>query len=172
MTKIGRSVPRLEDPPLLTGRARFVGDLSFPGQLHMCVVRSRHAHGIIRAIDPAAALAAPGVVAVWTASDVADLPPIDLREGHVAHLARYLQPVLPRERVRYVGEPVAAVFAEDQYLAEDAVELVDVEIEELPAVLSADIASDGAEAEVIRKGYGDIEAGFRQAHTIIELDLT
>src|SRR5215469_15388109 len=117
MTALGQSVLRLEDPPLLTGRGNFVADLAFPRQLHLRVVRSAHAHGRIRTIDIAGAAAAPGVVAVWTSCDIGDVPPIDLRDGHVAHFAPYLQPVLARERVRYVGEPVAAVFAENSYLA-------------------------------------------------------
>ena len=105
---LGRSVLRLEDPPLLIGTASFVGDLSFAHQLHMRVVRSAYAHGRIVAIETAAALAAPGVVAVWTGSDIADLQPIGLRGGlgtpaDVAGLAPYLQPVLARERVRYIG---------------------------------------------------------------------
>src|SRR6516162_6651806 len=78
MTAIGRSVPRLEDPPLLTGRGRFVADLAFPHQLHMRVVRSGHAHGRIVAIDTAEAMAAPGVVALWTCRDIAEVPSIDL----------------------------------------------------------------------------------------------
>jgi carbon-monoxide dehydrogenase large subunit len=77
---VGRSVLRLEDPPLLTGEGRFVADLSFPHQLHMRVVRSAYAHGRIVAIDTAAAAATPGVIAVWTSRDIADLPPIGLRE--------------------------------------------------------------------------------------------
>src|ERR1700756_5943952 len=94
---VGRSVLRLEDPPLLTGEGRFVGDLSFPRQLHMRVVRSAYAHGRIVAIDSAAALAAPGVVAVWTSRDIADLAPIGLRGGlgtptDVTRLTPYLQP--------------------------------------------------------------------------------
>src|SRR5262249_61856408 len=120
------SFPRPEVPPLLPGRGCFVADLSFPRLLHMRVVRSARAHGRIRVIDTAAALAAPGVVAVWTHRDVADLPPIGLRGGigtsqaDVARLTPYLQPVLARERVRYIGEPGAAVFAEDPAAAEDA----------------------------------------------------
>ena len=181
---VGRSVLRLEDPPLLTGAGRFVGDLSFPHQLHMRVVRSAHAHGRIIAIDTAAALAAPGVVAVWTSRDIADLPPIGLREGlgtpaaDLSRLTPYLQPVFARERVRYVGEPVAAVFAEDPYLAEDAADLVDVRVEELPVLLTATDPpgelSPGydTEADIIRKGYGDLEAAFAHAHQVIELDLT
>ena len=94
---VGRSVLRIEDPPLLTGTASFVGDLSFPRQLHMRIVRSAYAHGRVVAIDGAAALAAPGVIAVWTSRDIADLPPIGLRGGlgtaaaDAARLTPYLQ---------------------------------------------------------------------------------
>src|SRR5262245_40748069 len=74
---LGRSRPRLEDLPLLTGRGRFVDDINFAGQLHMRIVRSEHAHGDIVSIDTEAARAMPGVVAVWTGEDISDLPPID-----------------------------------------------------------------------------------------------
>jgi carbon-monoxide dehydrogenase large subunit len=182
-TVVGRSVLRLEDPPLLTGEGRFVGDLSLPHLLHMRVVRSAYAHGRIIAIDTAAAAATPGVVAVWTSRDISDLPPIGLREGigtpaaDLARLTPYLQPVLARERVRYVGEPVAAVFAEDPYLAEDAADLVEVPVEEMPVLLAAtDPPADfvpgyDTEADIIRKGYGDLEAAFAGAHQVIELHL-
>ncbi|MBV8119245.1 MAG: xanthine dehydrogenase family protein [Alphaproteobacteria bacterium] len=181
---VGRSVLRLEDPPLLSGKGRFAADLSFPYQLHMRVVRSAYAHGKIVAIDRAAALATRGVVAVWTSHDISDLPSIGLREGigtsqaDVTRLMPYLQPVLARERVRYVGEPVAAVFAEDSYLAEDAADLVTVAVEELPVLLAADdppgelAPGRGTEADIICKGYGDLERAFAAAHTVIELDLT
>src|SRR5215468_1159039 len=183
MTAIGQSVLRLEDPPLLTGRGCFVADLSFPHQLHMRVVRSARAHGRIRVIDTAAALAAPGVVAVWTHRDVADLPPIGLRGGigtsqaDVARLTPYLQPGLARDRVRYVGEPVAAVFAEDPYVAEDAADLVAVEIEELPILLAAEAepgefsAGRNTEVAIIRQGYGDVDAALRAAPVVVELEL-
>src|SRR5260221_7820074 len=117
---LGRSVPRLEDPPLVTGRGRFVGDISFPRQLHMRMVRSPYAHAVLRGLDIAAALASPGVVAVWTGADIADLPPIDFRDPAGEALRPYPQPLLAKERLRYVGEPVAAVFATAPYLAEDA----------------------------------------------------
>ena len=127
---IGRSVPRLEDPPLVRGRGRFAGDVSFPHQLHMRLARSPVAHGLVVTVDTAAARATPGVVAVWTAADIADVPPIDFREGRIERLEPYRQPVLATERVRYVGEPVAAVFATDPYTAEDAADLVAIEIED------------------------------------------
>src|SRR5215475_11201563 len=134
---VGRSVPRLEDRPLVTGRGAYAADISFRHQLHMRVVRSAVAHGHIVSIDAAAARALPGVVAVWTSANVADIPPIDFRLSRIEGLTAYRQPILARDRVRYVGEPVAAVFAGDAYVAEDAADLVAVEIEELPAVLDA-----------------------------------
>ena len=115
MAFVGRSVPRLEDPPLVTGQGRFAADISFAHQLHMRVVRSAHAHGRIVAIDAQAARAADGVVAVWTAADVADIPPIDFRLTRIEGLEPYRQPILATDRVRYVGEPVAVVFAADPY---------------------------------------------------------
>src|SRR5580658_9271964 len=137
MAYVGRSVPRLEDRPLVTGRGLFAADVSFAQQLHMRVVRSAHAHGRIVAIDTSAARAAPGVAAVWTAADVAAIPPIDFRLTRIDGLDPYRQPILARERVRYVGEPVAVVFASDAYAAEDAADLVTVEVEVLPELLAA-----------------------------------
>ena len=95
---IGQSVPRLEDPPLVTGRGRYVGDISFPHQLHMRVVRSPVAHGRIIAVDTRAAMALPGVVAVWSAADIPDIPPVGFREGRLEKLEPYRQPVLATDR--------------------------------------------------------------------------
>ena len=175
---VGRSVTRLEDLPLVTGRGRYAASISFPHQLHMRVVRSSYAHGTIVAIDASQALTVPGCVAVWTAADVAHIPPIEFRATHIEGLEPYRQHVLARERVRYVGEPVAVVFAEDAYQAEDAAELVTVEIEELPVILAADQPPGEfepgrtTEPTVIRKTYGDLDAAFRAAHATIELDLS
>src|SRR5262249_60104382 len=105
----------------------FAGDISFPHQLHMRIVRASHAHGRIRAIDTAAARALPGVFAAWTAADIAEVPPIDFREGPIEKLAPYRQHVLATDKVRYVGDPIAAVFATDPYVAEDAADLVTVD---------------------------------------------
>jgi carbon-monoxide dehydrogenase large subunit len=174
---IGQSVTRLEDPPLVRGRGRFVGDISFPHQLHMRIVRANYAHGNIVAIDSSAARALAGVVAVWTAADIADVPPIDFREGQIPALEPYRQPVLATEKVRYVGEPVAAVFADDPYVAEDAAELVSVEIEELPVLLAADAeptefsAGRSTEVSIIRQGYGDVDAILHAAPKVVELEL-
>src|ERR1700728_4841105 len=174
---IGRSLTRLEDRPLLTGRGRFAADISFARQLHMRIVRSNFAHGRLRAIDADAALALPGVHAVWTAADVADIPPIDFRLSRIEGLDPYRQPILATDRVRYVGEPVAAVFATDPYTAEDAADLVTIEAEPLPALMDAD-ASPGAfdaghstEVALVRKSFGDMDAAFAGAHAVVALDL-
>ena len=131
-TFVGQSVTRLEDYPLVTGGGHFVADIDFPHQIHMRVVRSAHAHGRIAAIDTDAALALAGVTAIWTAADIADVPPIPFRATKVRGLEAYRQPVLASDTVRYVGEPVAVVFAQDAYIAEDAAELVQLDIEALP----------------------------------------
>jgi carbon-monoxide dehydrogenase large subunit len=178
---VGRSVPRLEDRPLLTGQGRFAADISFPGQWHMRVVRSPVAHGIIKSIDPSRALALPGVHAVWTGADVAHLPPIPFRLTGLTALEPYRQPVLAQGTVRYVGEPVAVVFAEDAYLAEDAADLVELDIAQGRATLTATeqpglYAHDGGalstEASVLQKAYGDVDAAFAKAHAVVSLELS
>jgi aerobic carbon-monoxide dehydrogenase large subunit len=175
---VGRSVPRLEDRPLLLGQGRFAADISFPGQWCMRVVRSPTAHGKIKSIDAAAALKLPGVHAVWTAADVAHIPPIPFRLTGLKTLEPYRQPVLAKDFVRYVGEPVAVVFAQDQYLAEDAADLVELAIEPLTTAMLATEEPGVYEHElttepgVIRKGYGDVEAAFHAAHAIVSLELS
>jgi CO/xanthine dehydrogenase Mo-binding subunit len=174
---IGQSVPRLEDRPLVTGTGRFAADVNFPDQLHMRVVRSPVAHGRLKRIDASAALAMDGVFAVWTFEDVAHIPPIDFRLTGLTELEPYRQYALAQDMVRYVGEPVAAVFARDAYLAEDAVDAVELDIEPLPVVLDAaeqpgpfDAGHD-TEATILVKQSGDVEAAFGNAHTVVELDL-
>jgi len=174
---IGRSVARREDPPLLRGQGRFAADINFPGQWTMRVVRSPVAHGEIRSIDVSAALALPGVHAVWTHRDVAHIPPIPFRLTGLKTLEPYRQPILADRVVRYVGEPVALVFAGDAYVAEDAADLVEIDIAPRDVVMDAS-GTPGAfdverttEADVIRKGYGDVDAAFASAHAVVSLDL-
>src|SRR5262252_7673366 len=175
---VGAPVARLEDVPLVTGRGRFAADVTFPDTLHMRVVRSPIAHGRIVSIDTTAAKAAPGVVAVWTIHDIADLPPIDFRDDRVEPLIPYRQPLLARSRVRYVGEPVAVVFADSPYQAEDAAEQIGLEIETLAPVLSTDSApgefEQGLTTEpmVIEKAYGEMAGAFRAAYAVVALDLS
>lgn len=177
-TVLGDRLPRLEDGPLITGQGRFAGDIDFPGQLHMRIVRAPYAHAEIRGVDAAAALAVPGVVAVWTHDDVADLPPIDFRADHSAeNLKPYRQYCLAKDRMRYVGDPVAAVFAEDPYVAEDAAELVEIDAVPLRVVASTDDEPGefepgrSTEAALMTHTFGDAEAAFTAAHKVIELDL-
>lgn len=168
---------RLEDRPLLRGDAHFVADLNFPHQLHARIVRSPYAHGRINGIDAEEARAMAGVVAVWTGEDLAQIPPIPFRATSVLGLPPYCQPVLARDFVRYVGEPVAIVIADDAYRAEDAADLVALDIDPLDVYLDArqpplDFAPGlSGEAAVLHKGYGDVDAAFRKAHTTVELKL-
>ncbi len=174
---IGASLPRLEDGPLVVGRGLFAADVSFPFQLHMRVVRSPLAHGRITAVDVAAALTQPGVVAAWTGEDLAGLSPIDFRDDRVEKLVPYRQPVLARGCVRYVGEPLAVVFADDPYRAEDAADAVGFELEELPPVMSADEEPGefgpglSTQPTIVEQAYGDLAGAFAAAHAIVELDL-
>jgi aerobic carbon-monoxide dehydrogenase large subunit len=178
MAFVGRSLPRLEDSALLRGTGCFAADVSLAQQIHMRVVRSPYAHAKILSIDTCAASGAAGVIGVWTGADVRDIPPIDFRVGRIEHLEPYRQPILADDRVRYVGEPVAVVFATDAYLAEDAAELVAMEVEELPARVNADAQSHAFDVRQttavpsVRKEYGDVEAAFATAHFIVALDLS
>ena len=116
-------------------------------------------------------------IALWTAADVADIPPIDLRLTRIEGLEPYRQPILAKDHVRYVGEPLAVVFAADSYSAEDAADLITAEIEELPEVLSAEAppaefsAGNSTEAAIVHKGYGDVVAAFAAAHASVTLEL-
>ena len=168
MKYIGTSLRRLEDRTLLLGRGQYAADLAAPGQLYMRVVRSPVAHGKILAIDKSEARAHPGVQAVWTYDDVRHVPPIGIRLTRVGGLEPYQQTVLAQDEVRYVGEPVAVVFAEDPYTAEDAAELVRLELEELPVQVSP---LEAPEAALVEKGYGDLAAAFAASHAVIELEV-
>jgi carbon-monoxide dehydrogenase large subunit len=140
---LGHAVQRVEDPRFLQGRGTFVDNLSIDGAAHVVFVRSQVAHGRLVGIDATDALAAPGVLAVVTAADVAaaGLGPMPLDLAFLPELMR--QPLLAVETVRWVGEPVAAVVAESRAQAEDAAELVVVEVEPLPAAVTVDDALQG-----------------------------
>lgn len=175
---VGKSVTRLEDRPLVRGEGGFSADVNFHRQLYMRVVRSQVAHGILQRIITEEAKALRGVVAVWTRDDVSEIPLIPFRATKVQGLEPYCQPILARERVRYVGEPVAVVFAHDPYIAEDAADLVVAHIDALPPVLDATAEPSeflpglNTEPTIIRKTYGDVEAGFAQAHAVVQLKLS
>jgi carbon-monoxide dehydrogenase large subunit len=139
---VGEAVLRAEDRELLQGRGGFLADFADPNAAEICIVRSTQAHAMVRAIRKQRALACPGVIAVLTAEDleIANevLPCVDMIPGtlDVRHRA------IARERVRYVGQPVALVVAANRYLAEDAAALVEVDYETLPAVTDHMAAKD------------------------------
>ncbi|MFQ5856305.1 MAG: xanthine dehydrogenase family protein molybdopterin-binding subunit [Anaerolineae bacterium] len=134
-TYIGAPIRRQEDIPYLTGQATFVDDVKFPNMLHAAILRSSHAHARIKSIDPDNARNIPGVAGVLTFDEIASISgPIPLRMYALPGLDRYLQFPLARDKVRYVGEPVALAVAESRYLAEDALEEIIVDYEPLPAV--------------------------------------
>jgi aerobic carbon-monoxide dehydrogenase large subunit len=144
---LGQAVPRFEDPRLVRGGGRYVDDIVLPGMAFGFVLRSPHAHAKIRGIDTTAAIAAPGVLAVltgadWQASGFGDLPvPGGLKQRDGSPMYRPPYPALVKDRVRWVGDYVAFVVAETYRQAQDAAELVGVDYEPLPAVVSTAEAS-------------------------------
>ena len=137
-TYIGSPVIRKEDLRFLTGTARYSDDVKLPHMLHAAILRSPHAHARVLSIDASAALEMEGVAAVYTYQDVVqtvDPRPIPMRRGAYSGLDRFLQYPLAGEKVRYVGEPVAVVVAESRYLAEDALDAIEVAYDPLPAIV-------------------------------------
>src|SRR3712207_3846766 len=181
MSAVGRRIRRLEDRRLLRGLGHFVDDVNRAGQLWMRVLRSTYAHAQIVKVKTDAALALPGVEKVLTGEDLAWARPIPVRTRTEHQLDDFLQPVLAHDKVRYVGEPIAVVLAEDPYLAEDAIELIRLGYEELPVVLDARRANETgdprawdrleAEAGTLRMGYGEVEAAFRRAARVVEIEV-
>jgi carbon-monoxide dehydrogenase large subunit len=147
---VGQPLPRREDKRLLTGRGQFVADLKLPEMLHAVFVRSQVAHARIRSVDLSRAASAPGVVLAMNGADLLrELPPVPDAQlslprkwtTQVQH--KFLnphQPLLAHDKVRHVGEAVAVILAESRYLAEDAAELVDVDLEPLPAIVEPEAA--------------------------------
>src|SRR5438105_4954212 len=138
---IGDSHVRLGGERLVAGAGRFVEDVRVPGMLHAAVLRSPHAHARLTGIDTKRASELPGVRLVLTAADVPAGAVIPNRVPAPPGADRYLQPAIARGVVRYVGEPVALVVADDAYVARDALELIDVGYETLPACASVAAAS-------------------------------
>jgi carbon-monoxide dehydrogenase large subunit len=144
---VGQAVSRFEDPRLVRGEGRYVGDVALPGMAYGYVLRSPHAHATIRAIDTTQAKAAPGVLAVltgadWLASGYGDLPvPGALKRRDGSPLYRPKCPALVKDRVRWVGDYVAFVVAETYHQAADAAELIEVDYEPLPAIVATAAAS-------------------------------
>jgi aerobic carbon-monoxide dehydrogenase large subunit len=170
---IGSPVERIEDLRFLRGRGEFVGDLRRAGMLHAAILRSPIAHGRIRGLDAAAALAMPGIRAVITAAEIGSVPTIPLRLLPLPGTERFLQPVIVADCVRYVGEPIALVLADSAALAEDGVGAIGLDIEELSPVADRRVSGQqdillfeesGTNAAMIFTAVaGDAEAAFREA---------
>ena len=180
---IGAPAPRLEDRRLLRATGRFVDDVDVAGQLAMRVVRSEVAHARIRSIDTEAARRAPGVVAVLTAHELGDLEVIPLRLDFGIELDPYLQHVLARDRVRYVGEPLAVLVAEDDLPrprrrrpraspTSTSFRSCSTPSPRWPTDAPSLWDGRGNEAAVLTKRFGDVEAAFAAADHVVAAELT
>jgi aerobic carbon-monoxide dehydrogenase large subunit len=177
---VGRALRRKEDPRLITGRARYIDDISLPGTLWAAFVRSPEAHAKIVSIDADAARARPGVHAVFTGADLTDLAgPLPLAwvpPGTEVHNPEHWP--LAKDAVKHVGDPVAMVIGEDRYAVVDAAAEVIVDYESLPVVTDPEAALEGApfvheqfgtnETHRWSLGGGDLDAGFADADVIVE----
>ncbi len=175
---VGKRVKRTEDPRLIRGLAHYVDDVALPGTLHVSFVRSIYAHARITNVDTSAALAAPGVVAVYTGGDVSGkIGPVPCA-SNLPELKIPDHRVLATDRVYFVGHPIAAVVATDRYAARDAVDLVMVDYEELPVVTDVEQAAAGGPviheafgdniAYKLTTGEGDIDAAFAAADRTVK----
>jgi CO/xanthine dehydrogenase Mo-binding subunit len=171
---LGRSVPQVNARSKVLGRAQYAGDIKLAGMLHGKVLRSPHPHARIVRIDATQALALPGVKAVVTGADGPQVP------WGVHHKERL---TLARDVVRFAGEEVAAVAATSEEIARDALDLIEVEYEELPAILTpeqalqaqAPLVHPGRDANIahqIRFERGDVDAAFARAHLVHEATYT
>ncbi|MGB8501390.1 xanthine dehydrogenase family protein molybdopterin-binding subunit, partial [Mycobacterium sp.] len=154
MKVFGETIKRTEDPRFLRGNAKFVADIDLPGMLHMAILRSPHGHALVKRIDPSAALKVPGVVRVVTADDLGDMMPLPcvwVPGGVESHFPPHptglpaSNPVLSKDKVRYIGDAIAAVVAETRAQAHDALDAIHVDYELLPVVTTPKEAiEDGA----------------------------
>jgi carbon-monoxide dehydrogenase large subunit len=182
---IGRRITRTEDPRLLTGQALFVDDVDLPGMLHVAFLRSDYAHARLRSIDVSAARQRPGVVAVYTAEDMGEAwqpgPPLVSPPPTVEDVLFNSRTQVPlvKDKVRHVGEPIAAVVAESRYIAEDAVEDIFVDLEPLDPVVDIEkalepdspLVHDDLESNLaahLAQGKGDYEAARAQADLVVK----
>ena len=156
---IGRSMKRVEDPRLLTGHGTYVDDVHLSAMAHAAVLRSPHAHARIKSIDTSRAQALPGIILVMTGAEAAQ------KSGLLPCFANppVKQMCIAVDRVRHVGEPVAAVVAESRYLAEDAIELIDVSYEPLPVMADPEEAARATGDGVLHPERGDTNIAFRRS---------
>ncbi|HET6965197.1 MAG TPA: xanthine dehydrogenase family protein molybdopterin-binding subunit [Acidimicrobiales bacterium] len=182
----GASVKRSEDPRILTGTGRYIDDVRVPGMLHAAFVRSPFAHARITGIDVSEARKAPGVVLVLTGEELEEMTvPSPGFAGLMApNLPAPRYTTLCTDKVRVVGDPVVLVVAESRYLAEDACELVEVDYEELPAVMTPEAAQDPSNPAIFEDleggnvlvrspeaTFGDVDGAFARADRVVRAEL-
>ena len=178
---IGAPVRRREDPMLLRGDAKFVADIEPPETLHAAFLRSPVAHARISGIDVSSALEVEGVVDIVHARVLDAVPgPIPVRVHPIAKLEPYRQYALAIDKVRYVGEPIAAVVASNRYIAEDAAQLIEAEFDALPAVVDIEAAAGSESPSLFEvrsnvafefsSTYGDVDAAFADAAHVVSGD--
>src|SRR5438067_5939591 len=137
---VGQAMKRKEDPRLVSGTSTYVDDVVLPGMLHMAVARSMYAHARIKRVDVSKAQKLPGVVAVVTGEEVAaHCGPIPCAAS-IPNMKNAIRQLLAVGKVRFVGEPIAAVVAEDKYIARDAADLIEIDYDVLPAVVDPEKA--------------------------------
>lgn len=160
-TWIGKSIKRVEDPKFLVGRGKYIDDIALPGMAHAAVLRSPHAHARIISIDTTRARALPGVIGVMTGAEVAEVtgPTVTFSSPPV------VQRCVAVDRVRHVGEAVAAVVAESRYIAEDALELIEVEYEPLPVVSNPEEAITSTGDAILHPERGDTNVAIDHTYT-------
>jgi carbon-monoxide dehydrogenase large subunit len=162
---LGTRVLRTEDPRFLTTGGVYTEDLQLPGECHVFFVRSPIAHARIRSIDLSAARAAPGVIAAYTGADLADLPLLAPPMPDMVN-SQMGQPLLARDVVRFVGEPVAVVVTEQAYQGEDAAELVDADYEPLPVVVDPAQAGQPGATVLFPEAGSNVAATFGDPATL------
>jgi carbon-monoxide dehydrogenase large subunit len=181
-TLVGKRIRRREDPRLITGAATYLDDIKMPGMTHAILVRSPHAAARIKSIDKSAALALPGVIAVFTGNDVKGLGAVPCAAS-LPGLRVPFHHLLAQDRVYFTGHPVAVVVATDRYIARDAADLVEVDYEPLSAVADPEKAiAEGAPpvhpewpdnvAFRFHQDGGDVEAAFRDADVVVKQRIT
>lgn len=163
---IGKSMKRVEDPRLLTGKGKYLDDVVLPNMAHAALLRSPHAHARIKSIDVSKARALPGVICVVTGRELAEStgPTVSFSSPPV------VQRALAIDKVRHVGEALAAVVAEDRYIAEDALELIEVEYEELPVVTDMEQQEFASGDAVLHPERGDNNVAMDRTFTFGPVD--
>ncbi|MCW2903463.1 MAG: hypothetical protein JWO67_5728 [Streptosporangiaceae bacterium] len=176
---VGSTVRRKEDNRLVTGRGHYVSDLELPRMRHVAFLRSPYGHARIRGLDVSEAAKAPRVHGVFT-GDLPEFSAITLRaQSALPSYVETDQPILAWQKARFSGEPVAAVVADDRYLAEDAMELIDVDYEPLPANVTAWAAPEeplhpqAPDNVLLQRTFdaGDVTAALATAHVVVEREL-